>query len=94
MTSRPMPDYYIDLVIDLEAFNQLSGQDIDVSISYGKPKKRIRGTLIIPQGNAFPEYSETCTAWLWPNKRIDLPPGIEVDFRIIHHGNCSLGKSI
>ena len=59
MTSNRHPDYDLALAIELSAFHLLSGTGFSVSVAFGQEAERERGMVIIPQGNKFPEVSDT-----------------------------------
>ena len=83
MTQYRHPDYDIALVVELSEFRQVSGTSLDVSVAFGQQTQHVLGMLILPEGNEFPEVSETCKAWLWLDECTDMDPGTEVDVQII-----------
>ena len=84
MTSLCSPDYNISVNLEMAEFHQLSGISLDVEIEFGKNKKRINGMMIIPEGNTFPEITDTCEAWLWlDDKLFQVNPGTEIEIKIV-----------
>jgi hypothetical protein len=83
VTSYRHPDYDLALSIELSTFHLLSGTAFSVSVAFGQETERAPGMVIIPQGNKFPEVSDSCEAWLWMDDRTDLAPRTKVDIQII-----------
>lgn len=73
MTSYSVPDYYARFELTPEEFQNLSGMAFSVSITLDDRDKKVKGMIIIPQGDKSPERSGRYNAWLWLDKYTELP---------------------
>jgi hypothetical protein len=65
MTSRREPDYYLALKLSVQDFDSIAGAAFTARVIFGDRRGRFTGTLIVPQGEGFPETGGHVDGWIW-----------------------------
>lgn len=83
MTSVRAPDYNIELEIDADTFDAISGYFLDISLSIEGKTSELQGMLAIPQGVKEEVESGFCEAWLWLDEERQIERGTKIDIALI-----------
>ncbi len=77
MTSRPAPDYDLELRIGETEFLAVAGLTFEAEICFGDEDQVVEGLVIVPEGVGW-VGDPSSPAWLWCEDRADVPSATRV----------------
>ena len=83
MTTLSAPDFYVEMEISPEDFQQTSGIIWDALVDVGPGRSKCKALFLIPRGNTSPEVGMGVEGWVWVDDALAPARGSRVGIVLV-----------